>query len=107
MATGNRWPRRIGITLAAVVALLGGALLVFQVPDIPVETLRAKYGSPSSRYVELAPGTVIHMRDEGPREGFPVVLIHGSNASLHTWEPWVARLSPTYRVISLRLETKL
>ena len=104
MATGkSRWPRRIGITLGVLVALIGGALLVFQVPDIPVEKLRAKYGSPASRYVEVAPGTIIHMRDEGPRDGFPVVLIHGSNASLHTWEPWVARLSPTYRVISLDL----
>ncbi len=98
-----RWPRRIGITLGVLVAVVGGAFLVFQVPDIPVETLRAKYGGPASRYVEVAPGTVIHMRDEGPRDGFPVVLIHGSNASLHTWEPWVARLSPTYRVISLDL----
>lgn len=98
-----RWPRRIGITLGVLVALVGGAFLVFQIPDIPVETLRAKYGSPASRYVEVAPGTVIHVRDQGPRNGFPVVLIHGSNASLHTWEPWVARLSPTYRVISLDL----
>ena len=98
-----RWGRRIAITLGVFVALVGSLLLVFQVPDIPVETLRAKYGSPASRYVEVAPGTVIHMRDEGPRDGFPVVLIHGSNASLHTWEPWVARLSPTYRIISFDL----
>ena len=99
----SRWGRRIAITLGVFIALVGGLLLVFQVPDIPVETLRAKYGSPASRYVEVAPGTVIHVRDEGPRDGFPVVLIHGSNASLHTWEPWVARLSPTYRIISFDL----
>jgi len=99
----SRWGRRIAITLGVFIALVGGLLLVFQVPDIPVETLRAKYGSPASRYVEVAPGTVIHVRDEGPQEGFPVVLIHGSNASLHTWEPWVARLSPTYRIISFDL----
>jgi len=99
----SRWGRRIAITLGVFIALVGGLLLVFQVPDIPVETLRAKYGSPASRYVEVAPGTIIHVRDEGPQEGFPVVLIHGSNASLHTWEPWVARLSPTYRIISFDL----
>ncbi len=100
MATKSRWPRRIAIGLGAVVLLIAGLFIAFQVPDIPVEQLRAKYGSPASRYVEVAPGTVIHVRDEGPRDGFPIVLLHGSNASLHTWEPWVARLSPKYRVVS-------
>ena len=97
----RRWPRRIAITLGVVVALFGLALLVFQVPDIPVAELRAKYGSPASRYVTVAPGTEIHLRDEGPKQGFPVVLLHGSNASLHTWEPWRERLvAKGYRVIS-------
>ena len=31
------------------------------------------------------------------------MLLHGSNASLHTWEPWVARLTSEFRVISLDL----
>ena len=49
----------------------------------------------------VAPGTEIHLRDEGPKNGFPVVLLHGSNASLHTWEPWRERLvAKGYRVIS-------
>ncbi len=100
MATKSRWPRRIAIGAGAVVLLIAGLLIAFQVPDIPVEQLRAKYGSPASQYVEVAPGTVIHLRDEGPRDGFPIVLLHGSNASLHTWEPWVARLDPKYRIIS-------
>ena len=100
MAGRSRWPRRIAIGTGAVVTLVAGLLLVFQVPDIPVDQLRAKYGSPASRYVEIAPGTVIHLRDEGRRDGFPIVLLHGSNASLHTWEPWVARLAPKYRIIS-------
>ena len=96
----RRWPRRLAILVLAIVALLLGAWLVFRVDDIPVADLRAKYGSPASQYVELAPGTVIHLRDEGPRNGFPIMLLHGSNASLHTWEPWVARLKDRFRVIS-------
>lgn len=96
-----RWPRRLALGLVGLVVVLGVAWLALRTPDIPVATLRAKYGSPASRYVELAPGTVIHLRDEGPRTGFPVVLMHGSNASLHTWEPWVQRLTAQgYRVIS-------
>jgi pimeloyl-ACP methyl ester carboxylesterase len=99
-ATARRWPRRLLIGVLALGVLLAGAWLVFRVDDIPVATLRAKYGSPASQYVELAPGTIVHLRDEGPRDGFPIVLLHGSNASLHTWEPWVARLKSRFRVIS-------
>lgn len=100
MATTRRWPRRALIAVLALVALLAGLWLAFRVDDIPVATLRAKYGSPASQYVTLAPGTVIHLRDEGPRDGFPIVLLHGSNASLHTWEPWVDRLKSRFRVIT-------
>ncbi len=88
------------IMVGALVALLLVLWAVFRVPDIPVATLRAKYGSPASQYVALAPGTVVHLRDEGVRDGVAVVLLHGSNASVHTWEPWVARLKSRYRVIS-------
>jgi pimeloyl-ACP methyl ester carboxylesterase len=98
--TASRWPRRLALFAAAVLLILGGLWLALRVDDIPVADLRAKYGSPDSQYVELAPGTVIHLRDQGPKDGFPIILLHGSNASLHTWEPWVARLSPKYRVIS-------
>jgi pimeloyl-ACP methyl ester carboxylesterase len=99
-APRRRWWRRLAIALLAIIAILAVLWIVFRVDDIPVATLRAKYGSPASQYVELAPGTVIHLRDEGPRDGFPIVLLHGSSASLHTWEPWVARLTPRFRVIS-------
>ena len=29
--------------------------------------------------------------------------MHGSNASLHTWEPWVQRLGDEFRIITLDL----
>ena len=100
MALPRRWPGRLLAGALVLVALLAGAWLAFRVDDIPVADLRAKYGSPASRYVTLAPGTTVHLRDEGPRDGFPIILLHGSNASLHTWEPWVQRLKSRYRVIS-------
>ncbi|KPF79502.1 alpha/beta hydrolase [alpha proteobacterium AAP81b] len=99
-APAARWPRRLAIALAALVALLAIAFAVFRTPDIPVATLRAKYGSPASRYLEITPGQILHLRDEGPRTGFPVLLLHGSNASLHTWQPWTDRLiAAGYRVV--------
>ena len=46
-------------------------------------------------------GNRVHYRDEGV--GVPVVLIHGTASSLHTWDQWVQHLKPSYRVIRLDL----
>ncbi len=96
----RRWSRRIAIAFAVIAIVLVGAWAAFRTPDISVAELRTKYGSAASQYIEFAPGEVVHLRDEGPRDGFPVVLLHGSNASVQTWEPWVKALTPTYRVIT-------
>ncbi|MGS0756725.1 alpha/beta fold hydrolase, partial [Roseateles sp. GG27B] len=44
------------------------------------------------------------MRDQGPADDpLPIVLLHGTSASLHTWEGWVRELQKTRRVISFDL----
>lgn len=44
----------------------------------------------------------VHVRDEGPRDDpQPLVLLHGTSASLHTWEGWVKALKDQHRVITL------
>jgi pimeloyl-ACP methyl ester carboxylesterase len=91
----------LGFGLAGVVLLVGGLLLLGRVPDRDGAAMRAKYANAASQFVEISPGTVVHLRDEGPKDGPVVMLLHGSNASLQTWEPWVARLSGRYRVVSL------
>jgi len=84
--------------------LLAVLLLLGRAPDRTVAELRERYGSPASQYVELSPGVVVHLRDEGARGGRAVLLLHGSNASLQTFEPWVVRLTAAgYRVITLDL----
>lgn len=94
------WLRRTALLLGGLAVLLLGAWAVLRTPDIAVAELRGKYGSPASRYVEITPGQIIHLRDEGPRGGLPVLLLHGSNASLHTWQPWTDRLiAAGYRVV--------
>ncbi len=106
MAGGKKrnWWRGLGYGLAVFAGLIAVLWAVFATPDIPVATLKAKYANAASQFVELSPGTTIHFRDEGPRDGLPVVLVHGSDASLHTWEPWVQRLTAKgYRVITLDL----
>lgn len=98
MRTVLKW---LGIGLAGLVVLVGVALVLGRVPDRDGAAMRAKYASAASQFVEVTPGTVVHLRDEGPRDAPVVMLLHGSNASLQTWEPWVARLRERYRVVSL------
>lgn len=82
--------------------LVVGAFWLFE-GDLPAETVDARYASASSRFLEVDGGARLHYRDEGRRAGLPVVLVHGANASLHAWEPWVGELGDTYRVVTLDL----
>ena len=95
-----RRPRRWRWVVAALVLLLMGAWFAARVPDLPPAALRAKYTTAASQFITIEPGLSVHVRDEGPRDGLPIVLLHGSSSSLQTWEPWVKRLKGRYRVIT-------
>ena len=86
-----------------LLAILAALFFWGYAPDTDAAQMEAKYGSAASRFAELEPGLRVHYRDEGNRDGRVLVLIHGSNASLHTWESWVAILGKDFRVISLDL----
>ncbi|MCS6948278.1 MAG: alpha/beta hydrolase, partial [Steroidobacteraceae bacterium] len=62
--------------------------------DLP--TLKARYELPNSRYADID-GVRVHYVDEG--SGPPVVLVHASFMSLHSWDALAAALRPRYRVI--------
>lgn len=83
----------------ALLAVLVVAFLIFRTPDTDPAAMRAKYGAPPSQFVDVGDGLTIHLRDEGPRDAPVIMLLHGSNADLHTWEPWVEALKGQYRVI--------
>ncbi|WP_086608044.1 alpha/beta fold hydrolase [Erythrobacter donghaensis] len=85
--------------LLAIVALLVIAFLVFRTPDTDPAGMRAKYGAPPSQFLANGDGVKVHLRDEGPKDAPVIMLLHGSNADLHTWEPWVQALKGQYRVI--------
>lgn len=91
--------RTLAKALGVLAVVLAAAFLIFRVPDTDPAAMRAKYAGPPSRFVELGDGLTVHLRDEGPRDAPPIVLLHGSNADLHTWQPWVDRLTDRYRVI--------
>ena len=95
-----RW---IMIVLVAIVALLGTAFFMLSAPDIPRATLEAKYATPPSQFAVLPDGARVHYRIRGAADAPTIVLLHGSNASLFTWEPWSKTLSDHFRVVSLDL----
>jgi pimeloyl-ACP methyl ester carboxylesterase len=95
------------VLVGIVAVLLAGGYFALKRPDVPYETLAARYENSASRYVDLPGGVRMHYRDQG--QGPTLLLIHGFSASLHTWEPWVERLATgenrinDYRIISIDL----
>lgn len=86
-----------------LVYLLVGIILIGKyivTPDKTLEELAPKYAAAPSQFMTLN-GMKIHYRDEGA--GTPIVLIHGTGASLHTWNDWTKDLVKDYRVIRLDL----
>jgi pimeloyl-ACP methyl ester carboxylesterase len=93
----------IKFTLVFIVLLVVGISALYWQNDIPLETLLRKYGNLESKFVQID-GMSVHYRDEGNQnDTIPVILIHGTGASLHTWEGWVRELKTEHRVIRLDL----
>jgi len=91
--------KAVGILLM----LLALAFAVSKAPDRPLESLVPRWAPPPSDFLELD-GQLVHYRDQGQAgDPVPIVLIHGTSASLHTWEAWATELAPTRRVISFDL----
>lgn len=88
----------VGLLLALIVAVAASVVLGWA-PDRPVSTLTQRWAPAPSQFVQIG-GMQVHLRDEGPRDDpQPIVLLHGTSASLHTWDGWVAALKGQHRVI--------
>jgi pimeloyl-ACP methyl ester carboxylesterase len=88
------------ILLSILLVIVLGLMIWAYAPDNSVEELTEKWGYDNSKFVEID-GMNIHYRVNG--EGFPVVLVHGTAASLHTWEAWTTALEDSFQVISFDL----
>jgi len=91
-----KWVLRV---LLGLVVVLVAAFLIFRTPDTDAAEMRAKYGAAPSQFIEIADGVRVHLRDEGPKDAPAIILLHGSTADLHTWQPWTEALSETHRII--------
>ena len=91
----------LGISLAILLAVLTGAWLRLRGPDIPYETLEARYAKDDSHFVDLPGGYRAHYRENGAANLPLLVLLHGFGDSYTSWEGWVRALGPKFHLISL------
>lgn len=89
--------------LAVAAAAVAGLIWYASTPDIPRAQLEAEYAVPPSAFLRLPDGTRAHYRERGDKSAPALILLHGSNASLLTWEPWSKSLSDEFHVISVDL----
>lgn len=99
----TRATKIIASVLLLVLGALGAAFIAWRVPDQPVSALQTRWAPPPSQFIAVR-GMQVHVRDEGPRDDpAPIVLLHGTGASLHTWEGWTRELARKRRVIRFDL----
>ena len=71
--------------------------------DIPIEQLKKKYTDPYSSFVRVGEMDV-HYRDQGKQtDSIPIILIHGTASSLHTYDGWTSELIKNHRVVRMDL----
>lgn len=92
-------------SLIVLISLLVILVSVFAQKDIPKQEMIKKYTNSDSKFIPIM-GMNVHYRDQGNAlDSIPLVLIHGTSSSLHTWEKVSTILNqPSYgnkRVISL------
>ena len=99
----NYLTKILKIILSLIVLLIVAIILMFGHRDIPLDDLKIKYANSNSSFVAVNKMDV-HFRDEGVQtDTIPIVLIHGTGASLHTFNAWSDRLKKSHRVIRMDL----
>jgi pimeloyl-ACP methyl ester carboxylesterase len=90
-------------SLSALLLVIAAFVVATWEPDRPVSELRTRWAQPPSTFIDVQ-GMQVHLRDEGPRgDRVPIVLLHGTSSSLHTWDWWARELKANRRVIRFDL----
>lgn len=93
----------MALLLALLLISAGAGVALTWAPDRSVAELQGRWAAPPSAFIKVM-NMDVHYRDEGPRsDPHPIVLLHGTSSSLHTWDGWAADLSQTRRVIRFDL----
>jgi pimeloyl-ACP methyl ester carboxylesterase len=88
-------------SLAGLFLVVAVPFFIFWESDITADELKSKYASETSIFNTIQ-NMVVHYRVEGnPKDTLPIVLIHGTGASLHTFDAWTSMLGETKKVIRM------
>ena len=90
--------KKILFSILGIVVLIILLRLFVWKPALPIDYLKGKYAQDDSRWVQID-DLEVHYKDEG--SGTPIVLIHGTGASLQTFDSWTDTLKKYYRVIRM------
>lgn len=85
--------------ILACTLLLAVTFLLYT-PDLSVEEIKSRYTNEHSQFTTIE-GMDVHFRREG--RGPTLVLLHGTAASLHTWDDWTTQLSAEFEIVRLDL----
>lgn len=93
----SRWIIRALLGLLFLIVFATLAMVRF---DHPAAEVEARWATPPSKFIDVD-GMRVHVRERGI--GPALVLLHGSNSSLFTWEGWARELGGDHHVIALDL----
>jgi pimeloyl-ACP methyl ester carboxylesterase len=97
----KKFLRYIGYFFGSLLVLLVLLFIIYFQPDRSLDELKPLYVNNESEFMPLM-GMNVHYRDQGnPTDSVPLVLIHGTSSSLHTFEAVVKKINPNRRVITL------
>ena len=76
--------------------LMGTSTFAAEGEPLTLQELRAKYADPAGK-IAIVGGVEVYYKDEG--QGPAILMVHGSQSTLKTWDHIAPRLTDRYRVI--------
>lgn len=92
--------RTLAYIVSGLLIVVAVAFAALSTSDTDKRTMIAKYSLDSSSVVDGPDGLRVHYTDQGCRTCPALVLVHGSNASLHTFIPIIELLEDRFRIIA-------
>lgn len=93
----------IGIAIVSIIIVVIVGVVALAESDKKLETLLPIYTSKESKFMPVL-GMNVHYRIEGNEsDSVPLVLIHGTSASLHTWDSLTLLLKDKKKIIRFDL----
>lgn len=91
------------IFFVSIVAIFVIIFILFGHADKSLAELKPKYANAASAFISID-SLDVHYRDEGnATDSLPIVLLHGTGASLHTFDAWTSVLKNEKRVVRMDL----